>query len=297
MSVIPNFAGNFLGTAASVASYPAMGSPFGTWIKPGGRIAAFVRSTGAQDGDDLFAASGMLVQSINEGLKRCRSGFNDIVFVLPGHTETYSTSGAVWANLVAGAQIIGCGVPGATNNPNITLSNTGASIALNVAGCTIGGLNINSATAAVTGAVVITGAGVSVCGNFFSFTGALGANAPIQLTGGANANISANLIVADSTAALINVTNAASTNFTIAGNLLRQTQGTSGGVGVNVANTAGISGWIHRNLYKTATDGTPQSLAVVIGAGAITTVGAFENYGTDAEGGSGILSPVANDGT
>lgn len=293
MSVIPNFAGNFLGTGAPVANYPAFGSPFGTFIKPGGRIAAYVRSTGLQDGDDLFASGGMLVASINEGLKRCRSGQNDIVFVLPGHTETYSTSGAVWANLVAGAQVIGCGVPGASNNPTITLSHTGASVALNVANCTVAGLNIISTTAAVTGAIVITGAGATLAGNYISLTGALAANPPIALTGAANVDIIGNLIVADSTAAVINVTGAGSTNLVIAGNLIRQAQGTSGGAGINIASTTGISGWVHRNLYKSATDGTPASLGVVVGANATTTLGVFENYAMDGgSAGSGLLSPA-----
>lgn len=293
MSVIPNFAGNFLGTGAPVANYPALSSPFGTFIKPGGRIAAYVRSTGLQDGDDLFAASGMLVTSINEGLKRCRSGQADIVFVLPGHTETYSSSGAVWANLVAGAQIIGCGVPGATNNPSITLSHTGASVALNVANCTVAGLNITSATAAVTGAVVLTAAGITFSGNYVNFSGALGANAPIQVTGAANADLLGNLLVADSTAAVINVTGAGSTNLVIAGNLIRQVQATSGGAGINVASTTGISGWIHRNLIKSATNGTIVDLGVVIGANAAATVGVFENYVMDGgSGGSGLLSPA-----
>jgi hypothetical protein len=293
MSVIPNFAGNFLGTGAPVANFPALSSPFGTFIKPGGRIAAYVRSTGLQDGDDLFASSGALVSSINEGLKRCRSGLNDIVFVLPGHTETFSSSGAIWPNLVAGAQIIGCAVPGSTNCPTVNLSHTGASMALNVANCTVGGINVLSSTAAVTGAVAITAAGVTFSGNYVNFSGALAGNAPIQVTGAANADLLGNLIVADSTAAVINITGAGSTNLVIAGNLIRQTQATSGGAGINVASTAGISGWIHRNLIKSATNGTIVDLGVVVGASAAATVGVFENYVMDGgSGGSGLLSPA-----
>lgn len=271
------------------SNYAAIGGPNGISIKPGGRVAAYVRSTGAQEGDDLFASSGLLVATIDAGLARCRSGQNDIVYVLPGHTETYSTSGSVWANLKAGTQIIGAGKPGATNNPNITLSNTGASIALNVAGVTLAGLNINSATAAVTGAIVVTAAGVTLTGNFLSFTGALGANSPIAVTGAANFSFTGNTIVADSTATMIAITGAASTNFVVAGNYARQSQGTSGGSFSTTANTAGISGHYANNYYKTATTGTGGAGVIVLGAATITTVGNHENYGGEETAAASLL--------
>jgi hypothetical protein len=290
MSLFTNAYGNFLSSALPYyQSMPGIVTPYGTLLKPGGRIAAYVRSTGAQDGEDHFAASGMLVSTINAGLQRCRSGQNDIVYVLPGHTETYSSSGAVWANLVAGAQIIGVGVPGATNNPNITLSHTGASIALNVANVTVAGLNINSATAAVTGAIVVTGAGCTLANNFIAFTGALGANSPIQVTGAANFVMVGNNLVVDSTATMVAVTGAASTNFMIAGNVARQTQGTSGGSFSTTANTAGISGHYAKNLFKTATTSTGGAGVIVLGAATITTVGNHENYGGEETAAASLL--------
>lgn len=291
MSTTPNAFGNFLGNAAPfLSNYAAIASPWGTFVKPGGRIAAYVRSTGAQDGEDHFAASGLLVATINEGLKRCRSGQNDIVLCLPGHTETYSTTGAVWANLVAGAQIIGCGSPGATNNPNITLSHTGASIALNVANVTLAGLNINSATAAVTGAIVVTGAGVTLASNFIRFTGALGANPGVAVTGGANFSFLANHYVADSTAAMVNVTGAASTNLLIIGNLFRQSQATSGGNYVALADTDGISGVVGYNAGKTASSlTTPGTGFLVAGTNINKAVINVENYCTDADVGTAAV--------
>lgn len=294
MSTVPNAYGAFLSNSTPfLANYAAFGGPNGTFLKPGGRVAAYVRSTGAQEGDDQFAATGLLVTSINEGLKRCRSGQNDIVYVLPGHTETYSSSGVLWANLVAGAQIVSAGIPGSSGNATITLANTGASLAFNVADVSVIGLNIRGSTAAVTAPVSITAAGATFAGNSVIFTGAGGANAPIQLAGGANAVIVGNNIVADSTAAVINVSVNTSTNFLIAGNVIRQAQGTSGGAGINVANTALISGFIIGNYIKSATDGTPASLGVVVGAGPIATVGSFENYAMDGgSGGSGLLSPT-----
>lgn len=292
MSTTPNAWGNFLSSPTPfLQNYASTASTWGTFVKPGGRIAAYVRSTGAQDGEDHFAASGLLVTSINEGLKRCRSGQNDIVLCLPGHTETYSTTGAVWANLVAGAQIIGCGQPGATNNPNITLSHTGASIALNVANVTLAGFNINSATAAVTGAVVVTGAGCTLASNFMSFTGALGANAAITVTGSANFMMFSNYVAATTTLTLVNVTGAGSTDLMIMGNGFRQTNaaGTSANY-VTLANTAGISGVVGFNWGKTAasltTPGTGFSLN---GANIITAVANLENYCVDGDVGTALV--------
>lgn len=292
MSTVANAYGNFLGNSAPfLSNYAAISSPWGTFVKPGGRIAAYVRSTGAQDGEDHFAASGLLVTSINEGCKRCRAGMRDIVAVLPGHTETYSSSGAVWANLVAGTQIIGCGAPGGANAPNITLSHTGASIALNVADVTLAGFNINSATAAVTGAIVVTAQGASLASNFLSFTGALGANAAITVTGSANFSMTSNYVSGTTTLALVNVTGAGSTNLMIMGNLFLQTNssGTSANY-VALANTAGISGVVGFNGGKTAasltTPGTGFSLDGSSIKGAVLNI---ENYCVDADVGTAAV--------
>lgn len=289
MSTVPNFAGGFLSNPSPfLFNYPAINSPWGQFVKPGGRVAAYVRSTGAQDGEDHFAASGLLVQSINEGLKRCRSGQNDIVFVLPGHTETYASSGAIWANLVAGAQIIGCGVPGATNAPTITLGHVGASIALNVADVTLAGFNIRS-SAVLTAGIAITAAGCTLAGNSIISTGALAANSLIAVTGAATCTIAGNNITVDSTAAIVAITGAGSTNFLVVSNMVRQTQGTTGGGFASTASTTGISGHFAHNFYKTATTGTGGAGVIVLGANTITTVGNHENYGGEETAAASLL--------
>lgn len=294
MSTVPNFAGNFLSSPPPyVSNYAAIASPWGTFLKPGGRVAAYVRSTGAQDGEDHFAASGLLVTSINEGLKRCRSGQNDVVFVLPGHTETHSVTGAIWANLVAGAQIVGCGTPGCTNNPNVTLAHTGASMALNVANVTVAGLNINTATASTTGFIVVTGAGCTMSGNFINITAALGANPAIAVTGAANFKFLGNHVVADCTDPIIEITGAGSTNMAIVGNFLRQSQGTSATDFVDVADTAGISGVVAYNIGKTATAGTPGTGFDLDAANVIANLLNQENYTVDNVAVSGTLATGA----
>lgn len=296
MSTLPNAYGNFLSNLSPfIANYASFGGPNGTFVKPGGRVAAYVRSTGAQDGDDQFASSGLLVSTINEGLKRCRSGMNDIVYVLPGHTETYSASGAVWANLVAGAQIVSAGVPGMTSNPTITLSNVGASIALNVADVSLIGFNIRS-SAVLTAGIVVTGAGCVLAGNSVISTGTLAANSLIQVTGAANFQMMGNNVVADSTTgAIVNATLVGTTNMAIIANLIRQAQGTSGGIGINVANAA-LTGFIANNYIMTATNLGSGNIGtlITIGSAALPGVGTFENYGSDAAGGNGIIVPDAN---
>jgi hypothetical protein len=291
MSTTPNAAGNFLGNPTPfLSNYSAISSPWGTFVKPGGRVAAYVRSTGAQDGEDHFAASGILVATINEGLKRCRSGFADIVFVLPGHVETYAATGAVWANLVSGAQIIGVASPGASNAPTLNLTHAGASVALNVANVSVAGLNIVGGVAAATASIVITGAGCTLAYNFLNFSGfALGANSPIAVTGAANCAIVGNNIVADSTATMIAITGAASTNFIVQGNIARQAQATTGGSFSTTASTTGISGHYANNFYKTATTSTAGAGVIVLGANTITTVGNEENYGCNATAAQALI--------
>lgn len=272
MSTVPNAYGNFLANLSPfVANYASFGGPNGTFVKPGGRVAAYVRSTGAQDGDDQFAASGLLVASINEGLKRCRSGMNDIVYVLPGHTETYSSAGAVWANLVAGSQVVSAGVPGAASNPTLTLSQVGASIALNVADVSLIGFNIRSSTAALTAAIVITGAGCVVAGNSVICTGAGGANSLITVTAAANAAIVNNFIVQSSTATIVTITGAGSTNYLVHGNMFRQT--TSGAYVTSDANATGVYSF---NFGKSSGAAPAAGAGFVVGAAA--NGGNYENY-------------------
>lgn len=271
-------------------SLDSLSTPNGTWIKPGGRVAAYVRSTGLQEGDDLFAMSGNLVSTIAAGIARCRANRNDIVYVLDGHTETYSTTGNVWGTMVAGAQIIGVGRPGSSNSPTITLTHTGASVALNAANVTVAGLTIVGGVATATASIVITGAGVTLANNFLNFGGfALGANSPIAVTGAAGCVIACNNIVADSTATMIAITGAASTNFLVTDNYARQAQATSGGGFSTTANTAGISGHYARNFFKTATTGTGGAGVIVLGAATITTVGNHENYGGEETAAASLL--------
>lgn len=269
-------------TAPFFQQFDALSVSTGTFIKPGGRVAAYVRSTGLQEGDDLFAMSGNLVATINQGLARCRAGMHDIVYVLPGHTETHSTSGAIWPNLVAGAQIVSACSPFASNAPVVTLSHTGASVALSSANVSLAGLKIASTTAALTGAVAVTAAGVTLKGCYVTLTGALGANPAIAVTDAANFVMLDCFVVCNSTAGIVTITGSGTTDMLIARNFIRQARAAGGGDCISVASTAGISGFISDNRMKSAVAGTPgTSIGLVIGASASATVFNGENYDVD----------------
>jgi hypothetical protein len=269
-------------------AFDSIATPNGTWIKPGGNVVAYVRSTGVQSGD-LSPIADLLVATIAQGVARCRPGMNDVVGVLPGHTETVLTT---LFTPVVGAQIVGMGMPGAANAPNVTLSATAATIALSAANMSIIGLNINSATAAVVAPIAVTAAGVTIANCFINFTGALAANVPILATGAANLTLSNNHIVANTTATVVSVVGATSTNILITGNLIRSTS--TGTVGITLADTAGISGFISFNLLKLAAAGAAQATIITAQtANLVANVGVFENYAIDNTAGSGSIAPVA----
>lgn len=166
MSIFTNAYGNFLSSALPYyQAMPGIITPYGTLLKPGGRIAAYVRSTGAQDGEDHFASSGMLVSTLNAGLACCRSGQGDIVYVLPGHTESITGADAM-TNLVAGTQIVSAGCPGMSNNPKLTWTTADtASFLLDVADVSVIGMTLDWAGVAdVAAPMTVTGAGCVVAG-------------------------------------------------------------------------------------------------------------------------------------
>jgi hypothetical protein len=88
----------------------------------------------------------------------------DIVFVLPGHAESISTADFM-TNLVAGTQVIGCGRPGGTSNPTFTWTAVASTFLLDVADCSLVGLNLVTGGAdAVTAPITVSAAGCSIVG-------------------------------------------------------------------------------------------------------------------------------------
>lgn len=136
---------------------------FGVWLPPsGGKVAAYVRSSGAQSGDNEDIVS-RLVTTLNAGLARCRSNAGDFVVCLPGHSENVSTADQM-SSLVAGTKIIGLGR--GTKRPKLTWSAAAATFLLDVDDVEISGFRFEMAgdptlTAALSVAAPITVSGAS----------------------------------------------------------------------------------------------------------------------------------------
>lgn len=291
MSLFQNAYGNFLSTALPYyQAMPGIVTPYGTLLKPGGRIAAYVRSTGAQDGEDHFAASGMLVSTLQAGLARCRSGQGDIVYVLPGHTESISTADFM-TNLVAGTQIVSAGKPGASNNPTFTWTTTASTFLLDVADVALVGLTLNMGGAdAVVAPITVTGAGCTICGcHIIAGTSAtLESTTCVTVSTGANDfTFAANRMTATGgavTTAMVSVA-AAVARTTIVGNRFFTTQSsaTTGVIAIGAACTELDVGW--NIIYNAVEDGVGIRLADVAATGMI-----YNNYA----GGVDVGGTVAN---
>lgn len=135
-------------------------TPFGILMPPGGKVAAYVRSTGAQDGDDVTIGAN-LVTTLAAGLARCRSGKYDTVFVLPGHSEAVTTGDL--SAMVAGTRVIGVG-DGATK-PIFTWGATTSQWAIAVNDCTFAGLKLVVSGAVVVKGIYVTGANTKLLNN------------------------------------------------------------------------------------------------------------------------------------
>ncbi len=294
----------------------------GTWTPPGSRVAAYV---GPQsESTDAYASSALLVSTLAAGLARCRAGKGDVVYVLPGHTETVSTTTMLDA-LVAGTQIIGCAPFGSGLMPTFTFSGTTttSSWALNDANVTVKGLKFNfNGADSIDAPILISADSVLIQECFFNCGSdtALDCDVPVSvLTGATNCRIvncefvttgtavNTNIILVSGTAVnglriqgnyiygscasggLINITGTA-TNFDIGYNVLHNVAVTAP-VGIAHADTA-LVGTIHDNGFAFTTDITVLT-GCISGAGVATaSIRSFRNYGTDEDSLGGVLTPV-----
>ncbi len=326
MSLFANAYGNFLASAMPYyQTLPGIVTPYGTLLKPGGRVAAYVRSTGAQDGEDHFAASGLLVTTLQAGLARCRSGQNDIVYVLPGHTENIATADAM-TNLVAGTQIVGAGVLGQTNNPTFTWTAAAATFLLDVANVTLSGLTLVMGGADnVAAPITVTGAGCVIhnCEISTGTSSSLDATIPITVSTGAHdfgffnnrvyssggaTNTQAILISAavnrpkilfndfdievTSNSVGVITLSAAATQVRILGNLIANRRANASAAAINFSDTTGLEGVIAKNYFKFAADITAASAAIVAAGSSNHGMRAFENLAHDENVAAAIASTI-----
>ncbi len=168
-----------------VAAGAGMKTPFGiALLPPGARVAAYVRSTGLQSGDDQFTAQN-LVPTLAAGLARVRSGLGDTVVVLPGHSESV-TDATMMDNLVPGTRIMGFGR--GSNMPTFRWTATAAQWALNDADVTIQGLRLRlEGVNGVVKAILVTAADVGIYGCDIEVASGASNKATIALEVGAGA--------------------------------------------------------------------------------------------------------------
>jgi len=324
MSTNPNAYGNslFPPTPYYEAITAGLGTPFGTLLPPTTRVAAYVLSGGVQDLMPQSIAS-MLVPTLSSALARCRAGQGDVVYVLPGHSENV-TDATMLDNLVAGTRIIGLGDPNQSNAPTFRWTDTSGEWSVDQDNVEITGLRLRMEGAnGITKAINVTGAGFKMAGNNVQLASGSSNKATIGIEIGSGATeaqilgnvfrgtathnvtdgikvvgstvpsdlkIIGNVMDASATAAngLIHVTVAAKRIY-IAANEIYNTH-TSSTACITIDNVA-ASGVIARNMMGVLADNTAESQGLSLGAAHVCRV--FENYCTDEDDASGVLSPAA----
>lgn len=156
----------------------------GTLVPPGSKIVAYVRSTGPQSGDPQFIFD-RLVTTLQAGLNECRSGMGDIVVVLPGHSETVTSTSFTG---VIGARVIGMGDISRDDAPTFTWSSAAATWAITAKNMEFRGLrllmdNFNGVTAPIN----VTASGVRFLGNYMRWSSGASNLATTAVTVGSGA--------------------------------------------------------------------------------------------------------------
>jgi len=141
--------------------YMSIATPFGVLTSPASRVAAYVFSGGPWDGAPAEIRNAT-VTTLASALSRCRAGYGDIIYVLPGHTENV-VDATMLTNLVAGTRIIGMGEAG--NRPLFTWNAVGSQWSVGAANCTFENLRMNFGGAnGVTLPLTFTAAGTTIRG-------------------------------------------------------------------------------------------------------------------------------------
>lgn len=309
----------FFGQLPSFAAGAGVKTPFGLLLPPGGNVAAYVRSTGAQDYDES-AIKARLVPTLAQGLNKCRAGLGDTVVVLPGHSESVADA-TMLDNLRAGCNIVGIG-QGSTK-PTFRWTATGGKWLVDDANVRISGLKLqmegangvvkaleitasgflledcdievaSDATAKAAIAIEI-GSGATHCtirGNYLYGTETHNVTDGIKVVGGtvpSDLKICGNVMLASATAAngLVHVTVAAK-RVMIMGNTIYNTHTAS--TACVAVDAVAADGVIAYNNVATVNNGAASGQGITLGAGALFR--AFQNFSSDEPVKSGVLAPV-----
>lgn len=280
--------------ATAVVTNNGLRTQYGLILPPGARVAAYVRSTGFQSGDDAFLVAN-LYPTLAQGLAKARAGLGDFVVCLPGHVENVADATTFSGALLAGTKILGVGK--GSNTPTFTWTATASQWNVTVNDVFIGGLRLLfDGINAVVNAINVTGADFTLAYNDIEVsTTAKAPTACVTLNAGANrAQIQGNVFRGNVPAAVATdgiLVNAAVLDIAIEDNeMVFPSTAASGSIRVAAA-ALGMK--ILRNyIYNTTASST-----ACIAFGPFAADGILDAnilHGTNATGGSTLLSLGAN---
>lgn len=284
-------------------------------LDPGSDVVAYVRATQPANMTPDMAAK--WCPDIPSALARCRSGRNDAVIVLPGHTENVTST--TLANAVAGSRLIGAGR--GSNRPNLRWTATTSQFVMNDADFVIANFILRMEGAVVVKAVAVTAADCAILGcdidmgstaatNLSTIGIDIGAGAhrfelrnnyihtiagatPTQVIAVSGVSdgviVSGNKIMAATSVVSvgpIDIT-AAATGLEIGDNLIQNRVAAS--ETCISAGAVACTGVVYRNFCASEA-GTPVSDLIELNAASLLRL--FENYGTDTKNTSGLLTPA-----
>lgn len=140
-----------------VGNVPGLQTHYGSWIAPGGRVAAYVGPPGTFE--DTYNDS-LRVPLFSQAVNRVRPGKNDTIVVLPGFSENIFEQ---LSSIPAGTRILGVGTPGESTAPKLTWTNANASLVLAQANITIKNMTLDfSGVADCLAPLVVTAPGCAL---------------------------------------------------------------------------------------------------------------------------------------
>ena len=122
-------------------------------FEPGNQF--FVDSgTGADTNDGLTWGSALA--TVDAAIGKCTANNGDIIWIAPGHTETWTTTGAKLVADIAGVRIVGLGQ--GADRPTFSFGHTGTTWTISAASVTMANLLLVSAVDSITTFGTISGA-------------------------------------------------------------------------------------------------------------------------------------------
>lgn len=267
--------------------------------------------------------AGRTYTDINTALGQCVSGRGDVIYVLPGYTESIAGADA-WSGLGTKTDITLIGMGRGTNRPTLTWTASGSTVLFDTANFRLQNFNLNleptTGTVNVTAPITVSAAGCAItdckiatgtdannkvtiaitttaAATDFEFgrnivRGAAAATMTtfLRLVGVANPYVHDNDIICGTTSAAvgpIQELTTACTGINIRDNFVQNNAASS--TACITMDMASTTGWIVRNLCRNMTDASNAQIVVTSGA-----VQLFLNYGVNNNNETGIQLGTAS---